>query len=364
MPAPPKGRHLRTIERYLGWNTLQGFLLVISLLGVIFSLFELLIQLDYLGRGEYGITDAFLYVALTIPKRLSDLMPMAALLGSVAALGLLADHHELTAMQLAGVSVRRIALTVLATSSVLMLAAVVVSEFIAPPLDQYARIQRFKTIYGSNVTLTRHGFWARHGRLIVHVDKVFPGGGTENIKVYEFDDSGLLRRFISARQGRIENGRNWLFPEAQATVFNAEEITQKTLPDYRIDDFLSPRQVAVLELPADSLSLSGLREYIRILEGRGQNAERYALAFWQKVCSPLTTGVMVLLSLTFIFGPTRVRNAWQRIFAGMLAGTFIYLLNQIFGQLSLVLHLPPLPMTLAPVGVLLLAALRLLRRAL
>lgn len=336
---------------------------MICLLGVIFSLFELLVQLDYLGYGDYGIADAFLYVLLTIPKRLSDLAPMAALLGSIAALGMLADHHELTAMQLAGLSVKHIALTVLATGSLIMLAAGMVSEFIAPPLDQYARIQRFKTIYGNNLMLTRHGFWTRHGNRIVHVDKVFAEGSAENIKVFEFDENGLFSRFISARQGRIEGGKDWLLPEAEATVFDAEGITQTTLPEYRIEDFLSPGEVAVLELPADSLSLSGLREYIQILERRGQNADRYALAFWQKVCRPLTTGVMVLLALTFIFGPTRVRNAWQRIFAGMLAGTFIYLLNQIFGQLSLVLHLPPLPMTLLPAGAILLAALRLLRRA-
>jgi lipopolysaccharide export system permease protein len=356
-------RQLRIIERYLGWNTIAGFLLVISLLGVIFSLFELLIQLDYVGYGNYGITDAFVYVVLTIPKRLSNLMPMAALLGSIAALGMLADHHELTAMQLAGLTVQRIALTVLATSTLLMLAAVMVSEFIAPPLDQYARIQRFKKIYGNNVMLTRHGFWTRHGNLIIHVDKVFSEGGTENIKVFEFNENGLLRQFVRARQGRIESGKDWLLSEAEATVFTEEDIAQKTLPEYRIEDFLSPSQVALLELPADSLSLSGLHEYIRILEHRGQNAERYALAFWQKICLPLTSGVMVLLSLTFVFGSTRMRNAWQRISMGMLAGTFIYLLNQIFGQLSLVLHLPPLLMTLLPAGAILLVALRLLRRA-
>jgi lipopolysaccharide export system permease protein len=358
--SPPLG----IIERYLGGRTLQGFLLVCALLGAVFSIFELLIQLDYVGYGNYGVADAFVYVALTLPKRISDLMPMAALVGSIAALGLLADHHELTAMQLAGVSVRRITLIVLATSSLLMSASVLVSEFIAPPLDQYARIQRFKTIYGNNVMLTRHGFWTRHGNLIVHVGKVFAEGGTEEVEVFEFDEDGPLRRFIRARQGRIDGGQDWLLLRAEATRFTEKEIAQETLPEYRIAEFLSPNQVAVLELPADSLSLSGLHEYIQILERRGQNAERYALAFWQKICRPLTTGAMVLLSLTFVFGPVRVRNAWQRIFAGTLAGTFIYLLSQIFGQLCLVLHLPPLPMTLLPAGAVLLAALRLLRPAL
>jgi lipopolysaccharide export system permease protein len=72
---------------------------------------------------------------------------------------------------------------------------------------------------------------------------------------------------------------------------------------------------------------------------------------------------MVLLSLTFIFGSTRMRTAGQRILTGMLVGIVFYLANQILGQLGLILELPPLVITLAPVGLILLVALRLLKRA-
>ena len=136
------------------------------------------------------------------------------------------------------------------------------------------------------------------------------------------------------------------FDEREATVFVEDAVIQKTLPEYRIEGFLSADQVAVLELPPDSLSLSDLHAYVRILNRRGENSERYSLAFYQKICLPLTTGVMVLVSLSFIFGSTRTQNAWHRIFLGMLAGTTIYLANQIFGQLALVFHVPPLPMIL------------------
>jgi len=43
-------------------------------------------------------------------------------------------------------------------------------------------------------------------------------------------------------------------------------------------------------------------------------------------------------------------------------GIVFYLANQIFGQLGLILELPPLVVSLAPVGVILLVALRLLKR--
>jgi lipopolysaccharide export LptBFGC system permease protein LptF len=46
----------------------------------------------------------------------------------------------------------------------------------------------------------------------------------------------------------------------------------------------------------------------------------------------------------------------------MLVGIVFYLANQILGQLGLILDLPPLVITLAPVGVILLVALRLLKR--
>jgi lipopolysaccharide export system permease protein len=354
---------LKIIDGYLGKNTIQGFILVISLLVVIFSLFELLCQLDSVGRGTYRVPDALIFMALTIPKRLADLIPMAGLLGSIVALGLLADHQEITAMRAAGLSVQRISLTVLATSILLMVAALMVSEFIAPPLEQYARTQRFQAIYGNNIILTKHGFWTRHSQRFVHVGRTFSGGNAADIEIFEFDERDLLRQFIYARQGAIQSGKDWILMDAEATVFDEDVITQKTVPEYRIDDFLSSSQVAVLELSPNSLSLSDLYAYIRILEQRGQNAERYALAFWQKIFLPASTGGMVLLSLTFVFGSTRMRNAWQRVFAGMLAGTVIYLTNQILGQLSLVLHLPPLLMTALPIGVLLLTAFRLLRRA-
>jgi lipopolysaccharide export system permease protein len=353
---------LKIIDRYIGTSTLRGFCLAIFLLVAVFSIFELLVQLDSVGRGTYRVADAFIFTALTIPKRLVNLIPMAGLLGGILAIGLLADHQEITAMRAAGLAVQRIALTVLATTVLLMLVGVIVAELIAPPLERYARSRRFQAICGKSIMLTKQGFWTRNHERFVYVGHAFAGGGA-NIEIFEFDEKDELRQFIYAKQGALQGGNVWLFRDAEATVFNGNDITQKTIPEYRIEDFLSFSEVAVLALPADSLSLSDLYVYIRVLEQRGQNAERYELAFWQKLFLPVSTGAMVLLSLTFVFGPTRMRNAWQRIFVGMLAGTVFYLTNQILGQLSLVFHLPPLLMTALPSAIILLLGFRLLRRA-
>ncbi len=353
---------IKIIDRYLGGNTIQGFLLVLSVLVVLFSFLDLLSELNDVGKGEYRMADAFLYTALTIPKRLVDLMPMAALLGSILALGLLADHQELTAMQAAGISVKRMAASVLGTSLLLMLTAIFIAEFIAPPLDQFARIRRSNAVYGKGVMQSKNGFWVRHGQSFVHVGRTFTGGRAADLEVYELDDQGKLRRFIHAGKAVIEGDQDWVLTELEAKSFGEGGVSSTALPDYRLEKFLTPAQVGVLELPPDSLSLSDLNSYIRSLRNREQNAEAYALAFWQKVCLPLTTGSMVLLSLTFIFGSTRMRNAGQRIMAGVLVGVLFTLANQIAGHLGLIFGLPPLMMTLLPVSAILLVALHLLKR--
>jgi lipopolysaccharide export system permease protein len=354
---------IKIIDRYLGRNTLQGFLLVLSLLVVLLSFMELLIQIKDIGKGSFQMPDAFSFVVLTIPKRIVDLMPVAALLGSIVALGLLADHQELTAMQAAGVSVQRIAFSVLGTSVVIMLTAIIMAEFVAPPLDQTARIQRSRAIYGKAMIMSKEGFWVRHGSAFVHVGRSLSPERAANIEVYELDESGRLRQFISAAEAVIHGGQDWELRGIQAKTFSADAVSAPSMNEYRLTSFLTPGQVALLQLPPDSLSLSDLWNYIRSLDERAQNSKAYALAFWQKTCLPLTTGVMVLLSLTFIFGSTRTRNASQRIFAGMLTGVVFQLATQIFGHLGLLLNIPPLLTTLAPVGFILILSLRLLRRA-
>ena len=60
---------LKLIDIYLGRSTLRGFILVLSVLIVLFSFLELLVQLNDVGKGTYRLQDAFLFVAMTIPAR-------------------------------------------------------------------------------------------------------------------------------------------------------------------------------------------------------------------------------------------------------------------------------------------------------
>jgi lipopolysaccharide export system permease protein len=71
---------------------------------------------------------------------------------------------------------------------------------------------------------------------------------------------------------------------------------------------------------------------------------------------------MVLLSLTFVFGPTREKTAGFRIMTGAIVGIGMHFLNQILGQLGLVLGVNLALSALLPVAVILCLAMGLLSR--
>ncbi len=357
-------RRLKKIDRYIARNTLQGFFLMLAGLVFLFSFLELLSQLNDVGKGQFGLVDAFIHVALTIPRQAVILMPISALLGCTVSLGMMADHQELTAMQAAGISVRRISLSVVGTSIVLMLLSILMTEYVAPPLDQYARQRRLEARYNQKkVLMSKSGFWVRQDQLFIHVAGTFSGRQAADIEIYELDPQGQISRFLHARTATVQDDQSWLLEDVSQQIVEGDIIHHTVIDQYRLAQFLTPHQMQIFKLPPSSLSLSDLYTYIRSLKARNLNAETYDYAFWQKICQPVSTSAMVLLALTFIFGSVRIRSAGKRIATGVIVGILLYLLNQVLGHMGLIFDIPPVLTTLVPVSLILLFALRQLGRA-
>jgi lipopolysaccharide export system permease protein len=278
-----------------------------------------------------------------------ELMPISTLLGSVVALGLLADHGELLAMQAGGMSVRRICWSVFATGISLILLTGLLAELVVPPLDQLARKKRALAISRTGFTLTKQGFWARRNSTYIHVGQTHSGGNATDIDVFETDKMGRLKVYIHAREASIQNDNQWVLRTVTRKIFTEQGLTSSHMPSLMLDSFLSADQVEVLEIPPDSLSSSDLYRYAEALRESGQNADRYMLALWRKLGVPLTTGAMVLLSLPFVFGNNRRITAGKRIMLGSFVGIICYFGEQVLVHLGLLLSLSPMITAMTPV---------------
>lgn len=353
---------MKILDRYIGMSVVSGCLLVMSILVALFCFLELVGQLDDIGTGRYQMRDAFAFVGLTLPMHMLELMPVIALLGSIVALGPLASHSELLAMQVCGISVQRIRYSVLGTGILLMLVVAVLAEFIAPPMAQYAWKQRLLALSRPGTMLTEHGFWASDGLCFIHVHDVLQGEGPIDIDIYEFDAQGHMKIFMHARKAEIRGNKQWLLKDVDQKIIKEADITTQQFDDLTWNSFLTSKQVNVLALPPDTLSPSDLYQYVRTLREKGVNAEHYALALWQKLSIPFSTGAMILLSLPFVFGAPRSVSTENRIILGSIIGITFYFGGQILGYLGLIFSLSPALTTMTPVTIIMCAAFWQLRR--
>lgn len=349
------------LDRYIGTSV---FFAILSVLGVIVGLALLFAFIDELGDIEdsYGLLDAAWYVLLTAPRRIYEMLPMAALIGCLIGLGTLASNSELTIMRAAGVSVGRIVWSVMRPMLMLMVVGILIGEYLAPQTENQAQSFRAMAQGGGDAQSAKHGLWHRQGNEYVHINAVQPSGILYGVTRYRFDDQRHLQSSSFARQAHyIDN--HWQLQDVTTTLFKGRSTEVQTAAVESWDIELSPQMLGTVVMEPEALSLVGLWKYIGYLADQELNNQRYWLAFWSKLLQPLVTAALVLMAISFIFGPLRSVTLGQRIFTGVLVGFVFRIAQDLLGPSSLVFGFSPLLAVLVPAAVCGLAGGWLLRRA-
>ncbi|MBV7479153.1 LPS export ABC transporter permease LptG [Pseudomonas sp. PDM31] len=349
------------LDRYIGSSV---FMAILAVLGIILGLATLFAFIDEMSEvsDSYTLVDVLSYVMLTAPRRLYDMLPMAALIGCLIGLGSLASNSELTIMRAAGVSIGRIVWAVMKPMLVLMLVGVLVGEYVAPATETVAQANRSLAQGSGDAQSARHGLWHRQGDEFIHVNSVQPNGILYGVTRYRFDNERHMLSASFAKRAEFDTD-HWQLTDVTTTLFHEKRTEVVAAPVERWDVALSPQLLSTVVMAPESLSISGLWGYIHYLADQGLNNGRYWLAFWVKVLQPLVTAALVLMAISFIFGPLRSVTLGQRVFTGVLVGFTFRIVQDLLGPSSLVFGFPPLLAVLVPAGICALAGLWMLRRA-
>ena len=338
---------MKTLDRYLGRTFMHSWLGVNLVLAGLFSFLELARQLDDVGKGSYSITDAILYVVLTLPGRMMEMAPPSALIGSIIALGLLNKNLELMAMWAGGISIQRIGLSFMKPAVLTLIILLLGAQFIIPSLEQTAWTLRETSVSESGTILPRGGFWTRHEKRFINL-RTSRDKGTQAVDIYEFDDKRRLDDYISAGETEIGTDGKWTLRDVRHTVLTDKGSSKSEMPKLVLSNLLTSRQAAQLALPPQTLSLSELYSIIKNLKNRAQNPGRYQLTLWQKLCLPVMTAAMIMLSLPFVCGLARRGSLGLQILFGAITGVGFFYLNQILGYSGLIIQVSPFFSTLLP----------------
>lgn len=324
------------IGRVIASTTFITLMVFVSVSGII----KFVEQMSDVGRGDYELAHAALYVLYAIPRDVEIFFPMAALIGGLIGIGMLASNSELVVMQAAGLSKFRIILSVMKTAVILILVSMAVGEWLAPAGEASARELRAQAISGGSLISAKNGVWAKDGDYFVHITEVEDQGSLNKVQVYRFNEALKLDSWLSAESAQF-NGEVWILANVKDTKINDTEIVEQEFESLEWQSSLTPEKLGVVTVKPESLSLQGLISYLEYLSQNHQDQSRYLLAFWRKIMQPLTVAVMLLVALSYIFGPLRSVSMGARIMMGVLTGLLFHITNQVFGSISLVYQLPP-----------------------
>lgn len=351
---------MRRLDRYIVSTVAGAMLLVLAVVLSLDVVFGFIAEMDELKAG-YQTLEAFTYIVTTIPRRIYDYLPLGAFIGSLVGLGILANSSELTVMRAAGVSVARIVWSAMKPALLIVLIGILVGEYVAPETERIAQTQKsLARGEGDNVGSSR-GLWHREGDTFIHMSVVQPKGVIHGISFFHFDRNGELERASFAKRALYQED-HWLLQDVRHTDFAADRTVASTANNERWETQVSPYILSILIIKPEYLSVEGLFSYIRYLTKQGLNANEYQMAFWKKVLQPVATAVLVLVAISFVFGPLRSVTMGFRIFCGILVGLLFKYVQDLLGPASLVFGFNPIFATLVPITLSAITGFILLRR--
>lgn len=353
---------MNLLSRYVG---MQVALAITLVLVVILSLDLLGAILDEVSRIDenYTFIESIRYLLMTLPGRLINWLPFSALVGCLAGLGSLANNSELTVMRAAGISTRRIIWIVLQPTLVVVILGVLVNEYVAPVAEKSGKARRDMLRSGQQVLSARTGFWNREGNDFMHVNAVYPDGTLGGVLVYRFDDQRRLKETIVGQRASFEPEQDsWLVTGVTRTKFYPDAVRVRQVDDWRWHTRYTPDLLDLIVLDPRQLSMSSLWKYANYRTSQGLEAAQYKLAFWSKALQPLSIISLVLVAISFVFGPLREVTMGYRVFAGVIVGIVFWILQELLGPASLVFNFPPMHAVAMPIALSFALGLFLLRK--
>lgn len=329
---------MKIISRYMMTSVLLAMaavylvILVLNLLSVI---------IEGIGdiQGEFTFVRVLIYACWRIPGVIADNVAFVSLIGSLVGLGLLASHNELTVLRASGVSLLQIFWLTMRPVLVVMVIGIGIGE-VAPHAERVAeayRIVHRATLPGQTHTyknLNEHSVWDREANEFIRFAEALPDGRIYGLTRFAFNEDRSLAWIQHARLA-IHNENHWQLEDVSTTVITPSMSRRIEKTAVWQTEFV-PEMASFMATDPENLNFIELSRYKAYLDAQHRDSKPYELAWWKKLLRPFAIMSLVLVAVSFVFGPLRQVTVGQRVLAGALTGIVFQILINMLGTSSLV----------------------------
>jgi lipopolysaccharide export system permease protein len=373
---------MTVLQKYFATEIIRAVSFVLIAFLALFAFFDLMNELPSVGRGGYSLQLAFFYVLLGLPGYTYELMPIAALIGTIWVLSQFASRSEFTIMRVSSMSTWMVGMMLARIGLLFVVITFLFGEFVSPKATEVAEKLKLSAKGTAISQEFRSGLWAKDvirengvtgpviGSRFLNVRELSPDGQLNGVKVYEFDNRFQMTAVILASRANFEGANTWLLTDVSESRFATAPsgqkgaghqvtaaVSTKSAPVRKLVSEITPEILAVLFADPDRMSAYDLSAYTKHLAENKQRTDRYEIAFWKKLIYPFAIFVMMALALPFAYLHFRSGGVSLKIFTGIMIGVSFQLLNSLFSHIGLLNTWPPFATAILPSALFLLAAL-------
>ena len=166
---------LLRMDAYIGTSVLMAIgVVLLAFLGLM-SLFAMLEELRE-DDTTYLVSEMLIYVALTLPRRIYEVLPYVVFLGALIGLGSLASRSEIVIFRAAGISPGRIYFSVAWPAALVFVLGFALGEWVAPGGEERAAVFKAEAMSERAAKKASRGYWYREGLMNMRAGNMGPQG--------------------------------------------------------------------------------------------------------------------------------------------------------------------------------------------
>ncbi len=337
-----------TLERYLARQiyAATGFIMLGFL--ALFGFFDLIRELEDLGKVEYHLRQVFTYVLLSAPTHAYELFPVVVLIGTLYVLALLGSNSEYTVMRVSGLSPRRAALTLAKIGLPLVVLTFLIGEWGAPWAEEQAQKVKMRAMSSMIGQDLQSGLWFKDEGAFINVREARQTNQLSGVRIYDFNSDYRLEKITLAQRADYAGNGLWQLTDVAQTLFTHEGPRTEKRAQLEWRSRVNPDMLDALIVRPERMSAWALHKYTQHLEANRQRTERYEIALWKKAFYPIAALVMMALALPFAYMQARAGMVGLKVFLGIMLGILFHMLNSLFSHIGLLQNWPPLSAAVMP----------------
>jgi lipopolysaccharide export system permease protein len=287
-----------------------------SSFGVALGLFTVLLVMNhlfYLARLIIGQGIAFqialVLMAYKIPYFIAFSAPMGTLLATVWGMDRLADHNELAALRVAGVSLLRIAVPIVAAGIVIAAATLVFAEGVVSLSEEQYRVAMADVLaHGPELHPVENVFFQApipQGNALYSAHRYDPRSRTLQTVTVVYMTPRQPLEVIEADHATYAQGTQWTFESGHMYVLSEGRMVSTKFDMMRITVPRSPQDLTLAPKQPADMSIRELFGEIARYRRSGGDVRPYVGELNTKVASALSAVAFVLLAVPLTLRPHR-----------------------------------------------------------